>query len=325
MIEVKDRVPSQVLENGAIRYEEFDADGNSLGYKYIKRADEPIEPGTPINKLLFDKIDDFLKKELGERTRIDRYNVPLVSSDIGEVLNYDDLFSGEWTGGSGGASSYAYNGSMTVIPEYSAYDSAGHIKNIFISSGWNSTESYKKREFYIDMSEPVEILKLKFSKFFGSFVSFIINGSNDLGNWAELYSTTDVGSNGLDVITEITLQNTAKYRYYEFIINVSSTRATVRMANLQVTSSKQNANKLLLSNDISSYFEGQRILIQMPTLAYNRATLNVNELGDIPIAEKLDSDTKYELVYDGSAFSANSVELDLEKIKQAIISLGGVM
>ncbi len=57
MIEVKDRVPSQVLENGAIRYEEFDANGNSLGYKYIKRADEPIESGTPINKALFDSIE----------------------------------------------------------------------------------------------------------------------------------------------------------------------------------------------------------------------------------------------------------------------------
>lgn len=57
MIEVKDRVPLQVLENGAIRYEEFDANGNSLGYKYIKRADEPIESGTPINKALFDSIE----------------------------------------------------------------------------------------------------------------------------------------------------------------------------------------------------------------------------------------------------------------------------
>lgn len=65
MIEVKDRVPSQVLENGAIRYEEFDANGNSLGYKYIKRADEPIEVGTPINKVLFDSIkNDILSRLL---------------------------------------------------------------------------------------------------------------------------------------------------------------------------------------------------------------------------------------------------------------------
>lgn len=324
MIDVKDRVPSQVLENGAIRYEEFDANGNSLGYKYIKRADEPIEPGTPINKVLFDKIDSFLKKELEERSRIDRYNAPIVSDDIGEVLNYDNLFSGEWTGGSGSGSANAYKGSMRVIPEYSAYDSAGHIKNIFNSSGWNSTESYKKREFYIDMSEPVEILKFKLSRFCGSFVSFIINGSNSIGSWINLYSSTE-NTSGLAEIVEITLQNTAKYRYYEFIINVSSTRATAMIANLQVVSSKQSANKLLLSNDISNYFNGQRFLIQTPTLTYDRAMLNVNGLGDISIKEKLDSNTKYELVYNDSSFNAYSVESDLEKIKQAIISLGGVM
>lgn len=324
MINVKDRVPSQVLSNGAIRYEEFDTNGNSLGYKYIKRADEPIEPGTPINKDLFDKIDGLLKKELGERSRIDRYNAPIVSDDIGEVLNYDNLFSGEWTGGSGGGSANAYKGSMSVIPEYSAYDSAGHIKNIFNSSGWHSRESYKKREFYIDLSESVEILKFKLSRFCGSFVSFIINGSNSIGNWINLYSSTE-NTSGLDEIVEITLQNTAKYRYYEFIINVSSTRATATIANLQVVSSKQSANKLLLSNDISNYFNGQRFLIQTPTLTYDRAMLNVNGLGDISIKEKLDSNTKYELVYNDSSFNAYSVESDLEKIKQAIISLGGVM
>lgn len=324
MIDVKDRVPSQVLSNGAIRYEEFDTNGNSLGYKYIKRADEPIEPGTPINKALFDKIDGLLKKELGERSRIDRYNAPIVSDDIGEVLNYDNLFSGEWTGGTGGGSADAYKGSMRVIPEYSAYDSAGHIKNIFNSSGWQSRESYKKREFYIDMSESVEILKFKLSRSCSSFVSFIINGSNSIGNWINLYSSTE-NTSGLDEIVEITLQNTAKYRYYEFIINVSSTRATVMIANLQVVSSKQSANKLLLSNDISNYFNGQRFLIQTPTLNYDRAMLNVNGLGDISIKEKLDSNTKYELVYNDSSFNAYSVESDLEKIKQAIISLGGVM
>ena len=324
MINAKDRVPSKVLSNGAIRYEEFDTNGNSLGYKYIKRADEPIEPGTPINKALFDKIDGLLKKELGERSRIDRYNAPIVSDDIGEVLNYDNLFSGEWTGGTGGGSANAYKGSMSVIPEYSAYDSAGHIKNIFNSSGWHSRESYKKREFYIDLSESVEILKFKLSRFCGSFVSFIINGSNSIGNWINLYSSTE-NTSGLDEIVEITLQNTAKYRYYEFIINVSSTRATATIANLQVVSSKQSANKLLLSNDISNYFNGQRFLIQTPTLTYDRAMLNVNGLGDISIKEKLDSNTKYELVYNDSSFNAYSVDSNLEKINQAIISLGGVM
>lgn len=54
----KDRVPTQVLSNGAIRYEEFDENGNSLGYKYIKRADEPAEVGNIWNKVLYDGIKE---------------------------------------------------------------------------------------------------------------------------------------------------------------------------------------------------------------------------------------------------------------------------
>lgn len=82
MIEVKDRVPSQVLENGAIRYEEFDANGNSLGYKYIKRADEPTEVGTPINKVLFDSIQSDL-----DSITVGRYFKPVHSFIYEDILN----------------------------------------------------------------------------------------------------------------------------------------------------------------------------------------------------------------------------------------------
>ena len=56
MNNVVDRVPTEVLSNGAVRWEQFDSSGNSLGYVYMKRADEPAVAGTPINKVLFDSI-----------------------------------------------------------------------------------------------------------------------------------------------------------------------------------------------------------------------------------------------------------------------------
>lgn len=54
---MRDRIPTQVLENGAIRVEQFDENGNSLGYTWIKRADEPLENGTPysVNSVLTDE------------------------------------------------------------------------------------------------------------------------------------------------------------------------------------------------------------------------------------------------------------------------------
>lgn len=65
---MKDRVPTKVLENGALRMEQFDADGNSLGYVYLKRADAPSEEGTPYSKnaVLTDETASALRLDASE-------------------------------------------------------------------------------------------------------------------------------------------------------------------------------------------------------------------------------------------------------------------
>lgn len=47
---MKDRQPTQVLSNGAIRYGFYNADGTLNHYEYLKRDDAPTEDGTPLNK-----------------------------------------------------------------------------------------------------------------------------------------------------------------------------------------------------------------------------------------------------------------------------------
>lgn len=47
---MKDRTPTQVLANGAIRYGIYDSKGTLLRYEYIKPEDEPTQDGTPLNK-----------------------------------------------------------------------------------------------------------------------------------------------------------------------------------------------------------------------------------------------------------------------------------
>lgn len=92
---MKDRVPTQVLENGAVRLEQFDASGNSLGYLWLKRADAPSEEGTPLCKstLLSDEtkrkipgirqaddptVNDALRN-LGGRTIVELYKAELAA------------------------------------------------------------------------------------------------------------------------------------------------------------------------------------------------------------------------------------------------------
>lgn len=57
---MKDRQPTQVLANGAIRYGIYNADGTLGHYEYMKREDAPTVEGTPLNKanLLSDATED---------------------------------------------------------------------------------------------------------------------------------------------------------------------------------------------------------------------------------------------------------------------------
>ena len=62
LLDVKDRVPTNVLSNDAIRYGVYDEEGKLLRYEYMKREDEPIEEGTAINKVFFGTLT---KKAIG--------------------------------------------------------------------------------------------------------------------------------------------------------------------------------------------------------------------------------------------------------------------
>ncbi len=47
---MKDRQPTEILANGALRYGIYNADGTLNRYEYIKPEDEPTEVGSPLNK-----------------------------------------------------------------------------------------------------------------------------------------------------------------------------------------------------------------------------------------------------------------------------------
>ncbi len=47
---MRDRTPTKVLDNGALRYGVYDEAGNLLRYEYLGLEDEPTQEGTPLNK-----------------------------------------------------------------------------------------------------------------------------------------------------------------------------------------------------------------------------------------------------------------------------------
>lgn len=76
IINVKDRLPTNVLSNKAVRYGVYDENNNLLRYEYIKREDEPAEEGTAINKSFFDELQT---KGIG-------YN---------KIINYEKAINGD--------------------------------------------------------------------------------------------------------------------------------------------------------------------------------------------------------------------------------------
>lgn len=46
---MRDRTPTKILENGAVRYGIYDEAGKLLRYEYIRPEDEPTDEGTPLN------------------------------------------------------------------------------------------------------------------------------------------------------------------------------------------------------------------------------------------------------------------------------------
>lgn len=67
---MRDRSPTQVLENGAIRYAVYDEAGNFLRYDWLLPADEPADDGTALSKenLLSDSTEELLFGAAADRT-----------------------------------------------------------------------------------------------------------------------------------------------------------------------------------------------------------------------------------------------------------------
>lgn len=67
---MRNRTPTQVLENGAIRYAVYDEAGNFLRHDYLLPADDPTDEGTALNKenLLSDSTEVLLFGSAADRT-----------------------------------------------------------------------------------------------------------------------------------------------------------------------------------------------------------------------------------------------------------------
>ena len=81
---MKDRQPTQVLDNGAIRYGIYNADGTLNRYEFMKREDAPTVEGTPLNKA--NLLSDATAKKIWPNAET-RPEDPTVSAALGKLAS----------------------------------------------------------------------------------------------------------------------------------------------------------------------------------------------------------------------------------------------
>lgn len=289
MIEVKDRVPSQVLENGAIRYEEFDAEGNSLGYKYIKRADEPTEVGTPINKILFKNTQAYIQS-------VDRYIEPLLKASTEQTsIYYEDIIPKTWTTDG----NYLVNGDIKITASNGG--TAVAPTNIF--DGNDNTNINTSKTYYnviIDFATPQLIRKFSVIHSNKSH-KLTVSGSNDNSNWTTLAGPGYNYDGKHDSI--ISIEDSNMYRYYKFSWTCSSV-VSVSIYEIKVLEYEKASQVLEISYPLDAYDANKIIKLKTPSniSTASKPYININNLGEKIISDNLKPNRLYALVYNGSNY-----------------------
>lgn len=98
---MQDRIGTNDLANGAVRYGVYDASGNRLRYEWIRPEDEPLEAGTPLNRetLLSAEAEAVVWPASGKPanpTVNDAMDKLMEAKEVGDILTTVRVLSATW-------------------------------------------------------------------------------------------------------------------------------------------------------------------------------------------------------------------------------------
>ena len=340
-IDVKDRIPTEVLNNGAVRYGVYDENRNLLRYEYMKREDEPIEEGTPVNKVLFNEMYGMDNYEQISLTSQDDISELTTSNNIvGQIdsgngsnnwvghsinkldPNVWDFNMKSWYSGALGSNMYltsSYGSNYTAIavtPMINSKSStslsdfnANLARTAYVSGYYTIFASYIYNTFvYMDWDfkrpcTPVFHGRTTRAGTSSSYYgSAFLSGSNDNINWERLSS--------INGIVDYTV--TTPYRYFRLEIllsgggigsnNVSKLELYYSyFTNVADTIAKYR-NNFTAINDFTIK-ECANVII--PSYE-NDGYITENTINDIPVDVLLGKNMPYKLRYDGEKIVSNT-------------------
>ena len=287
-LEFKDRVPTYP---GRIKL--YPVEGQPDTFT-MERADEPIEKGTPINKIAFDSI--LLNRLTG------RYYVPTVTSRavLESSLRANPIPSSGWTNvTSTGAKNGGYE--ITSSPSYGSTYYPNKAVDGDIQTSWISTGS-DAPYIIIKFPEPILIKKIFLdTRFQSGNPSCTFWGANDTGEWTELLSW-----NGAVSKSELTLNKTGKYSRYKLSVGVTA-QIYVDTFEISEFSAEAVLNEYVIENGVpAEWGDEQRITLKIPDTTSSLG-VGSNTLNGIPVNMILQPSKRYELIYNGITFDAKEL------------------
>lgn len=281
-VNIKDRVPRYPG-----RYKITPVEGKPDFFDLV-RADEPTEPGTPLDKATLDGITK--NRLTGRYYDLSASKVTLSTS--GGAFNPLPVSWNTTTEGanSGGYSVTASGGISTI---YRAFDGA-------TSTYWST--SSKEPWIRLDIPEGITVAKMKIgmSQPDSWGTTTTIQGLTDSGSWVNLNTFSLPGNTNL---IEYTLNSPNTYRAYRLQFSIYQS-AEIRVYEWQISnwsSATYRYDYTLPANVApSSWVKGQRVTVAVPNIS--PVSVAQNNINGVKINTILQPNRQYELVYNGSTF-----------------------
>ena len=328
--DIKDRIPTNVLSNGAIRYGVYDEAGGLLRYEYIKREDEPLEEGTNINRALFKNLQ-------GDLYTQDRYNDISISREIIEVdyptslkitetQKNEDCIPKSWVAEVD--NNYTFypliendliEKIITTVPS----TNVGSKITIGSESVDGSEDTYLETYnancnviFYF--KKPIKITQMQIKALSSNSNRWAyVYASNDNSTWEHVYSDK-IGNSTLQ---SVTIASPDYYKYYK-IESLCSSSGFARIYEIKVEQYYEAifAKYLYHANlelPLNSYEKGKIININGARYfdvdkstyinSFNEIDLNINNLGAKKINNGIEYGAKYSLIYNGESWDVSYI------------------
>lgn len=290
----KDRVPTYP---GRVEIEPVEGAVNTYT---MKRADEPTEEGTPLDKATFNSIT--------QSRLTGRYYPLTVTREVYMSLPLDGVLPsvGGWTVDSTGKvatkSAYRIEASSISVSDYSVEKAVDGKTD----TSWSSADG-TLHTFTMQMPYQLKAATLRVSlgRAGSSTFKWQLRGSNDKVNWTNLTAEANFASE-----VNISITSPGDYVYYQmrFVLGSYSSgqsRAYIKEIELDDITITYFQNVLTTEGMPATWTKGQRVTVQMPELSsYVTAA---NTFMGITCNTVLQSNKRYELVYNGSTFDAKEV------------------